>query len=77
MSTFQDFYNIISILETTNTSSPNKQTKPKRHVTHCSGTFPDFFLLLLIMKLSSLYIHIIFSVSSLMVTIVAITSKIA
>lgn len=58
MSTFQDFYNILSILGTTNISSPNKQANPKRHVTHCSKTFPEFFLLLLIMKLSSLDIYI-------------------
>ena len=77
MSTLQDFYNILSFLGTTNISSPNKQAKPKRHATHCSKTFSDFFLLLLIMKLSSLHINIILSVSFLLFLIVAITIKIA
>ena len=77
MSTFQDFYNILSILGTTNISSPNKQANPKRHVNHCSKTLPEFFLLLLIMKLSSLDINNIFSVSALLFLIVAVTIKIA
>lgn len=39
--TFQNFYNMIGIFSTTETSSPNTKTKPRRPIT-ALGLFPDF-----------------------------------